>query len=199
MSDRTSSAHVGSSRCSQLVNRLRESYLYTEKRPRDLLFTTIEGLVPHHRPPLILSRVIREAATIAQHAADAMGVKCANWNVASRAVVNAMLLADVFTTPHRAPVQAGIAALATRVTGVCEDFRDLTEASLILFLVQQVGDLTPCDHLALAHALFRQFDAMVPIGDLEDRVVILLASLSDRIALNESGIYFVRNSRDFAG
>jgi len=43
--------------------------------------------------------------------------------------------------------------------------------------------VTVRDHRALAHVLFRQFDPEVPIGDLEDRVVILLARLADRVEL----------------
>ena len=50
-------------------------------------------------------------------------------------------------------------------------------------LIDWLGNVTTRDHKALAHALFRQFDPGVPLYDLEDRVVILLARLADEVEL----------------
>ena len=60
---------------------------------------------------------------------------------------------------------------------------------LVEFLILTLGDVTTHDHTALAHALFRQFDPSVSMEDLEDRVVMLLARLADRIAIGADGSY----------
>jgi hypothetical protein len=103
--------------------------------------------------------------------ASRLGCESTRWDTASSAVVNAMLRAGVFLTAHGHPISVGIEAWATYVARVVDRYRDVTEAFR--------------DHLALAHVLFRQFDRGVPIEDLEDRVVILLARLADRVELRE--------------
>ncbi len=82
------------------------------------------------------------------------------------------------------PAASRTSAQASTVGALREGFRELSEAFLLEFLIRRLGDVTTRDHTALAHALFRQFDPRVRRGDLEDRVVILLARLSDRIALS---------------
>jgi hypothetical protein len=58
-------------------------------------------------------------------------------------------------------------------------------------LIDRLRDVSTRDHTALAHALFRQFDRGVPLDDLEDRVVILLAQLADRVEL-DGDVYAIR-------
>jgi hypothetical protein len=107
----------------------------------------------------------------------------ANWDMAGKAVVRAMLGAGAFLTPGGAVIPPGVAALATPVGAVREAFRDLTESFLLEFLIGRLGDVTVRDHTALAHALFRQFDPSISMADQEDRVAVLLARLSGRIEL----------------
>jgi sulfur transfer complex TusBCD TusB component (DsrH family) len=102
-----------------------------------------------------------------------------------------MLRAGVLLGVRGNRVIAGCAAQAARVTALAADFRDATEAFLLEFLITALADVTARDHIALAHALFRQFDPGIPVADLEDRVVGLLAKLSDHVILGEDGIYRV--------
>jgi hypothetical protein len=158
---------------------LRRELLYSEKRPRDTVFRTIEQILAEqdrageHR---ILSRLTRDAIARAARQASNAAVR---WDV-----VKAMVGAGVLLTPKGEPVPAGIAAQATPVATVRDQFEDITEAFLLETLIRRLEDVTIHDHRALAHALFRQFDRSVPLDDLEDRVVVLLARLADRVELH---------------
>lgn len=181
-------------RSGQMVNCLRRGLLYTEKRAREFLFQAIEQLVNrsasgHRCAPLIVSRLGREAAGAARRAAEKAGYGFRKWDTASKAVINAMLNAGVLLTHGGAAIPPGITGQATEVVALQQGYRDLTEAYLLEFLIRELGDLTTRDHTALAHALFRQFDPSVPLDDLEDRVVVLLASLDGRVKLSEDGAY----------
>jgi hypothetical protein len=92
-------------------------------------------------------------------------------------------------------VPRDITAQATPVAIVRDEFKDTTEAFLLEILIRRLGDVTVRDHRALAHVLFRQFDREVPIEDLEDRVVVLLARLADRVELRGDR-YIARASRE---
>jgi hypothetical protein len=162
---------------------LRRELLYSEKRPRDILFREIERLVAETGEPMILSRLTREAAARARQQAEAAGFEFALWETASKAVAKAMLCAGVLVAADGRSIAPGIAAPATPVAALKDSYRDLTEAFLLRFLIDRLGDVTTRDHTALAHALFRQFDRGVPLEDLEDRVVILLAQLADHVEL----------------
>jgi hypothetical protein len=89
-------------------------------------------------------------------------------------------------------------APATPVATVRDQFEDLTEAFLLETLIRRLNDVTIRDHRALAHALFRQFDRSVPLDDLEDRVVVLLARLADRVEL-QGDRYVARVARSQPG
>jgi hypothetical protein len=162
---------------------LRKELLYSEKRPRDTMFRVIEDLLAEqeragqHR---ILSRLTRDAASRAERIA---GTAAVPWDITSKTVVKAMIGAEVLLTPDGRPIRSGITAQATPVAVVREEFEDLTEAFLLETLIHRLNDITTRDHRALAHALFRQFDRGVPLADLEDRVVVLLARLADRVEL----------------
>jgi hypothetical protein len=165
---------------------LRNELLYSEKRPRDLLFVEIEDLVKTQEAtgePMILSRLTREAAKRPQLQPQGVGLECRHWETASKAVVNAMLGAGVLLAIDGLPIPRGITAQATPVAGLRDRYQDLTEAFLLEALIQRLCDVTTRDHRALAHALFRQFDRDVSIEDLEDRVVVLLAQLAGRVEL----------------
>lgn len=177
------------SRSAQMVERLRRDVLYTEKRVRDRLFDAIEiALVQSPQLP-ILSRLTRDAATYARRQAANDAFVFSNWEIAARAVSNAMLGARAFLAPTGVALEPGLRAQATVVASLKDGYRDLTETFLLEFLIARLGDIGTRDHVALAHALFRQFDARVPLGDLEDRVVLLLSHLHDRVTLREDGIY----------
>ena len=114
------------------------------------------------------------------------------------ALHNAMLGARTFLAPSGDALQPGLRAQATPVAALQEGFRDLAEAYLLEFLITRLGDVGSRDHVALAHALFRQFDARVPLADLEDRVVLLLATLHDRITLRDDGTYSLSQQHSHA-
>jgi hypothetical protein len=175
------------SRSRQMCDCLRKELLYSEKRPRDYLFRAIEQIVSERSSygsdPQILSRLTREAAVRARRQAEGAGLEFGHWETAAKAVVKAMLGAGVLRTSSGDQIQPGITAQATPVAGLKDRYQDITEAYLLLVLIERLGDITTRDHTALAHALFRQFDRGVPLEDLEDRVVILLAQLADEVEL----------------
>lgn len=182
-------------RSGQMVHCLREHLLYSEKRARDLLFSAIERITNDNlnsATALILSRLTREAIHSARLRAQETGFEFSNWDPAGKAVIHAMLGAEVLLTDDGCSVPHGIAARATRIAALKQDFRDLTEAYLIEFLIRNMSDVCVRDHRALAHALFRQFDPSISMEDFEDRVVILLATLSSRVVLREDGVYATR-------
>jgi hypothetical protein len=180
-----------------MVHCLRESFVYSEKRARDLLFAaieeTLEESIAGGAPP-ILSRLTREAAQRAGEAARQNGFEFSNWEIASRAVTHALLGAGVLVAGNGAAVRPDITAQATCIAGLKKGFRDITEAYLVELLIRKLGDVSTRDHRAMAHALFRQFDARVPMADLEDRVAVLLAMLSGRVTLREDGLYAMRKA-----
>lgn len=183
--------HSGkNSRSRQMVECLRKEFVYSEKRVRDILFQEIQAMLSHERPkPMIVSRLIRDAAARARRRAQEIGFDFAGWDTASKATVNAMLGAGVLLTPNGEQIPLTIAAQATEVGGIVDSFVDLTEAYLLDVLIRRLGDVTVRDHTALAHALFRQFDPTIAMEDMEDRVAVLLAMLWDRVAVTEGGTY----------
>ena len=171
---------------------LRKELLYSEKRPRDLVFQAIETLIAEQQETgehRILSRLTREAAARAAQSAPAAGA--VRWDITSRTVVKAMIGAEVLLSPAGHPIRSDITAHATPVAVVREEYQDLTEAFLLETLIDRLNDVTTRDHRALAHVLFRQFDRSVPLADLEDRVVVLLARLADRVEL-QGDLYVTR-------
>ena len=175
-------------RSRQMIDCLKEHFIYSEKRARDFLFRAIEDLVSAEGP-IMVSRLTREAASRAREHGRGEGYEFAAWETAAKAVVNSMLVAGVLRTHAGNMIRPGIAAQATAVTALQDGYRDTTESYLLEFLVIKLGDVTTRDHTALAHALFRQFDPNVPMQDLEDRVVVLLAGLEGRIVLLNRGVY----------
>jgi len=178
----------GFARSRQMADSLRAERLYSEKRPRDMLFRAIEEILKEQQPSggfRILSRLTREAATRARLEGQRAGFEFTRWDTASKAVAKAMLSAGVFIAPDGRPIPAGITAQASHVARVLDGYQDMTEAYLLEVLIRRLRDVTTRDHLALAHALFRQFDHGVPLEDLEDRVVILLARLATRVELRD--------------
>jgi hypothetical protein len=177
-----------------MINCLRDRFIYSEKRARDIVFQSLEETLRESHTGgryLILSRLSREVAIEARREAQRIGFEFSNWETASKAVINAMLAAGVLLTENDAHIPPGIAALGTRIARLKEGYRDLTEAYLLEFLIRTLGDVSTRDHKALAHALFRQFDRSIPMEDFEDRVAILLSTLASRVTLRENGAYVV--------
>jgi len=172
-----------------MVNTLRQDFIYSEKRSRDILFQEIEKIVHEGDAHPTVSRLTREAGVRARRRAEQAGYELSNWDTAARATVNAMLRSSVLLGQDGYPIPLTIAAQAAPVFALAERFRDLTEAHLLEFLIRKLGDVTVRDHTALTHALFRQFDRKISMEDLEDRVVVLLAGLSDRLILAPDGTY----------
>jgi hypothetical protein len=170
-------------RSRQMVECLRKDMLYSEKRPRDLLFSSIERLIDE-RPPMMMSQLCRESALHARRLSADAGFEFENWEPVSKAVMKTLLMAGALLGPSGDTIAFDIAAQASTVGALRAGHRDLAEAFLLEFLIRQLGDVTTRDHTALAHALFRQFDPSIRREDFEDRVVILLARLSDRVVLS---------------
>jgi hypothetical protein len=173
-----------------MVDCLRKEFVYSEKRARDILFREIAGLLAHGAArPIMVSRLVREAAARGRRRAREIGFEFTCWETASKATINAMLGAGVLLTPGGVQIPLTVAAQATEAGGIVDAFEDLTEAYLLDVLIRNLGDVTVRDHTALAHALFRQFDPNIAMEDMEDRVAVLLALLWDRVTVTESGAY----------
>jgi hypothetical protein len=166
-----------------MVDSLRSEWLYSEKRPRDVLFNAIEQLLAE-RPPMMVSQLAREATQLARQLSTAAGFEFENWDAVTKAVVKTLLMAGALVTPDGEVIPFDIAAQASVAAALREDYRDRSEAYLVEFLIRRLGDVTTNDHTALAHALFRQFDPQVRLEDLHDRVVVLLARLAERVVLS---------------
>src|SRR3982750_2849667 len=79
-------------RSGQMVDCLRNELLYSEKRPRDLIFTATEQLLCDHRAaPMLVVRFARNVTERARTLAIAAGFNFANWETTGKAVVRAML------------------------------------------------------------------------------------------------------------
>lgn len=177
-------------RSRQMVECLRKEFVYSEKRARDLLFREIAALLANGAgKPLMVSRLVREAAARARRAAREVAFEFTSWETAAKATINAMLGAGVLLTPDGQQIPLTVAAQATLAGGIVDGFEDLTEAYMLDVLIRRMGDVTVRDHTALAHALFRQFDPNIDMEDMEDRVAVLLALLWDRVAVTEGGAY----------
>jgi len=184
-----------SQRCHQMVSALRENFIYSEKRARDFVFYALEAALERSRDGAgrpLLSKLTREVAADARLAAEKAGYEFATWETTTKAVINSMLGAGVLLSEGGAPVRRDVRAQVTPILGVKPEYRDLTEAYLLEWLIRKLGDVRTRDHKALAHALFRQFDPSVSVDDLEDRVVELLATMADRVTLREDGSYVAR-------
>ena len=178
------------SRSKQMVNALRQEFIYSEKRSRDILFREIQEILSTCEIQPIVSRLTREAAFRARRRAAQVGYELANWDTAAKATINSMLRAGALVSQDGVPIALTITAQAAPVFALNDGYQDLTEAHLLEFLVRKLGDVTVRDHTALAHALFRQFDRNISMEDLEDRVVYLFAGLSGRLVLASDGTYF---------
>ncbi len=173
-----------------MINALREEFLYSEKRVRDILFRILEEKIGRGTN-LTVSRLARELAAAGRQQVQDPAIEPTNWDVVSKATLNAMVGAGVLLDEEGRSIRLTIAAQATKVAKIVPDYADRTEAFLLETLLRKLGDVTARDHTALAHALFRQFDRTVCMEALEDRVVTLLAGMSDRIGLAKGGTYFV--------
>jgi len=173
-----------------MIECLQAEFLYTEKRARDILFREIEAIVSAASQPIPVARLIRSAAARASRRAARLNFEPPNWNIASRATVHAMLAAGVLLREDGSPIPRSAPAPSAAAAALRPGFPEATEACLLEFLIRKLGDVTPRDRTALAHVLFRQFDASVPIERLEARVTALLEAMSHRIVLTSTGAYF---------
>ena len=178
-----------------MVNCLRENFIYSDKRARDCVFAAMEEILAAARElgeSLRLARLTpRGAPSVPANPREQTGYEFNSWDITTKAVINSMLGAGVLLAEDGAPVPLDIRAQATPIAALRKHYQDFAEAYLLECLIRNLGDVRIRDHKALAHALFRQFDPTVSIEELEDRVVMLLATLNDRVVLREDGTYAV--------
>jgi hypothetical protein len=77
-----------SARSLQTINCLRDGFIYSEKRARDIVFRCLEDILRGSGTGarrLILSRLTREAANNARREAQGIGFEFSNWDPASKA------------------------------------------------------------------------------------------------------------------
>jgi hypothetical protein len=184
-------------RSAQMAAALRGAFLYSEKRARDCVFIATETALANMEKAPTLASLIRSTLHAARAHAKKIQFELLNSETVTRAVFNAMLQADVLLGLDGQSIRVDLRAHAACVGSLSPDFRDETESFLLEFVIGAVADIRPRDHLSLAHVLFRQFDPNIPMADLEDRLALLLAGLSDRIELSPTGIYVARHTRVF--
>jgi hypothetical protein len=186
----TSEIRAKPSRSAIMVDCLRAKYLYCEKRARDIVFDAAEAVIgASHECALRLHRLRRLTAERAQAEAAGREYVFANWDMGTKTTLSAMLQAGVLLTHDGETIPANITAEGMEVVALQPDFRDQTESFLLEFLIRELGDVSIRDHTALAHALFRQFNAAIAMDELQDRVALLLASLARSVALQADGTY----------
>lgn len=181
-----------------MIQCLRQSLLYSDKRMRDILFRAVKETIEESNragQKLSVAQLGRKIATAGRTAGKASELEPGNWDMTSKAVVNTMVRAGVLLDPDGSVVSPGVGADAAPVAGVVDGFERLCEAFLLEFLIVQLGDVSMRDHKALAHALFRQFDTNIPIEDLEDQVAALLSTLQGSVHLSETGAYTVPDNK----
>ena len=176
-------------RSAQMASALRSAFLYSEKRARDCVFSATESVLLTVTPAPTLATLIRSTLQAARDRARLIQYDLLNSETVTRAVFNAMLRADVLLDSDGNSIRVDLRAYDTRVRSLAPDFRVRTEAFLLEFLIGTLGDVGIRDHLALAHVLFRQFDPNVPVTEMEDRLVTMLAAMDDRIELSPAGLY----------
>lgn len=184
--------NTNGSRSGQMIDCLRKNLLYSDKRMRDIFFRATRKLIGQHErdgTSEMLSRFTRELESTGRAWGTAEGVEANNWDMPAKAVVNTMVRAGVLFDQRSNPIQAGVGANAAAISAISESFEQRCEVFLIEFLIRKLGDVTVRDHKALAHALLRQFDPNIAIGDLEDHVVFLISHLESSVALTEDGLY----------
>jgi hypothetical protein len=174
---------------------LRAGFLYSEKRARDCVFTALERTLANASEPPTLATLTRSTLQEARLEATRIRYDLVNSEIVTRAVFNAMTRAGVLLGTDGHPLVLSVRSYAARVASLKRSFRDDTECFLLEYLIQTLGDVGTRDHLALAHVLFRQFDIAIPMADLEDRVVTLLDTMSDRLELRGGRTYAIRQER----
>ncbi len=180
------------SRSRNMIQCLRDSLLYSEKRPRDLLFRAAEEIVQASATAgdgVMLARLTLEMEALGRAWCVAEGFEANNWAMQARAVVNTMVRAGVLLDEQGQSVRDGIGANAAIVCGLSPGFQERSEAFLVHFLIRKLGDVSTRDHKAIAHALLRRFDPNIPIADLEDYIVVLISRLEGFVSLTEAGLY----------
>src|SRR5689334_10452658 len=130
------------SRSRQMVNTLRQEFVYSEKRVRDIIFREIEATLQERQSPVILSRLTREAASRGRVRSQQAGFDFSNWDTASKATVNAMLGAGALLARDSRPIALTISAQATEVAKLIPGFEDITEAYLLELLIRKLGDVS---------------------------------------------------------
>src|ERR1019366_2591729 len=96
------------SRSAQMIERLRRESLYTEKRVRDRLFGALESALAKSPTPPLVSRLVRDAANQVRREANRDAFAFSNWEIAARAVSNAMLGARTFLTESGLTLEPGV-------------------------------------------------------------------------------------------
>src|SRR3954471_20442914 len=94
-------------RSGRMIDALRKERLYSEKRPRDLLFTASERLV-RGRPPMMVSQLGREAALLARQLSSEAAFEFETWDAAARAVMKTLRMASALRTRDDRPIEFNI-------------------------------------------------------------------------------------------
>src|SRR4051812_5323934 len=116
------------SRSRQMVSLLRQEFIYSEKKSRNILFQEIQEILSNASTRPIVARLTREAALRGRRRAEQVAYEVSNWDTAAKATVNAMIRAGAFLSDDGRPIRLSITALAAPVFALREGYADLTEA-----------------------------------------------------------------------
>jgi len=102
--------------------------------------------------------------------------------------IKLLLMSAALKGPDGEVIERNVRSEASKIASLTQDATDLVESYLLEQILKQ-SDVKDREHWQLALALFREFDQSVPLDDKLDRIAVLMAGLSDRIALTNEGTY----------
>jgi hypothetical protein len=174
-------------RSAEFRSRLTGLGIFCEKRERDILLEALAELLK--TGPYPISRLRRELPKAAAALAKQRNV-CTQ--TAFPRIVNffikLLLMSGALKAPDGEVIPRNVGSDAARAASLADDATDLVE-SYLLEQILKLSDVKDREHWQLALALFREFDQASPLDDKLDRIAVLIAGLSDRIALTNEGTY----------
>jgi hypothetical protein len=174
-------------RSAEFRSRLTELGIFCEKRERDILLEALAELLKNGPHPISWLR--RELPKAAAELAKQRNV-CAQTPF-PRIVnffIKLLLMSGVLKGPDGKVIERNAGAEASKVDRLTEDPTDRVESYLLEQILRR-SDVKDREHWQLALALFREFDQSVSLDDKLDRIAVLIAGLSDCIALKNEGTY----------
>lgn len=176
-------------RSREMRTSVQKAKLFNEKPIRDLLFKTVKGIVgrEQHLQLSALRRILADESFTESQFSDKV-----KWDGQVYFFCRLLLFSGTFVDARGDALSHGASADGTEVHDIRTTLEDDAEAYLIEYIIRDLGNVTEFEHTPLAHAVLRQFDTALEMGKLKDRVAFLISKVSERLTLDESGVYVHR-------